>query len=224
MSPMRRLIRIVSTVSVLGAALACGQATAQIATGPNNDGPIDITGDGADRFVDQRLVIYRGNVEAVQNGARLNCDVLNLYFAAPTPAPGQPGQPAKPAPKQPSNPSAPDAGSGFGQLDHAIADGHVFYVTQTQTARGEHAVYEAGPDTITMTGHVVVVQGQNVLKGDRMVMELKSGHTQMFSDAVGRNKPDRVRGVFYNDKPADKPTDAASSQASPATPAAPAKH
>ena len=69
-----------------------------------------------------------------------------------------------------------------------------------------------------MTGHVVVVQGQNVLKGDRMVMELKSGHTQMFSDAVGRNKPDRVRGVFYN----DKSSDAASSQGSPAAPTAPA--
>jgi lipopolysaccharide export system protein LptA len=217
MSPMRRLIRIVCTASILGAALACGQATAQIATGANNDGPIDITGDTADRYVDQHLVIYRGNVEAVQNGARLVCDVLNLYFATATPAPGQPGQPAQPAPKQAANPSTATAGDDFGQLDHAIADGHVFYVTQTQTARGEHAVYEATSDTITMTGHVVVVQGQNVLKGDKMVMELKSGHTQMFSDAVGRNKPDRVRGVFYN----DKSSDAASSQGSPAAPAAP---
>ena len=204
---MRRPIRILLTASLLGAVLACGQATAQIATGPNNDGPIDITGDGADRFVDQHLVVYHGNVEAVQNGARLVCDTLSLYFAAAAPAPGQPAKPA-------AKPGAAGASEGFGQMDHAVADGHVFYVTQTQTARGERAVYEAGPDTITMTGNVVVVQGQNVLKGDKMVVELKTGHTQMFSNAVGRNKPDRVRGVFYNDK---------SSDAAPASPAAPAK-
>lgn len=223
MSPMRRLIRILCTASVLGAALACSQATAQIATGPNHDGPIDITADTLDKYDDQHLVIYTGNVEAVQNGARLVCDVLNLYFAPAAPAPGQPGQPAQPAPKQPANNSTATADAGFGQLEHAVADGHVFYVTQTQTARGEHAVYEAEPDTITMTGHVVVVQGQNVLKGDKMVIQVKSGHTQVFSDAVGRNKPDRVRGVFYN----DKSSDAASSQASPAAPAAaapPVKH
>jgi lipopolysaccharide export system protein LptA len=214
MSLMRRLIRILSTASVLGAALLCSQASAQIASGPNHDGPIDITADTLDKFDDQHLVIYKGNVEAVQNGARLVCDVLNLYFAPAAPVTPAPGQPPPP---KPSNSTA-TADAGFGDLKQAVADGHVFYVTQTQTARGEHAVYDSEPDTITMTGHVVVVQGQNVLKGDKMVMELKSGHTQMFSDAVGRNKPDRVRGVFYN----DKSSDAASSQASPAAPAAPA--
>lgn len=219
---MRRLIRIVSTASVLAAALACGQATAQIATGPNNDGPIDITADTLDKFDDQHLVIYKGNVEAVQNGARLVCDVLNLYFAPAAPPPGTPA--GQPQAKKPANASTAGAGDGFGQLEHAVADGHVFYVTQTQTARGEHAVYEAEPDTITMTGNVVVVQGQSVLKGDRMIMQLKTGHTQVFSDAVGRNKPDRVRGVFYNDKTSDAPASGQAGTAPPAAPAPPAKH
>lgn len=201
---MSRLIRIVSTAAVLGAALLCGPAAAQIAAGANNDGPIDITADSLDKFDDQHLVVYRGNVEAVQNGARLVCDVLNLYFAPPAAAPGAP---AKPPPK---SPAASTTGDGFGQIKQAVAEGHVFYVTQTQTARGEHAVYDAEPDTITMTGAVVVVQGQNVLKGDKMVMQMKTGHTQVFSNATGRNKPDRVRGVFYNDKSSDS--------------AAPAKH
>ena len=194
---MRRLIRTFLTASVLGAALTCVPAAAQIASGPNHDGPIDITADTLDKFDDQHLVIYKGNVEAVQNGARLVCDSLNLYFAPAAPAPGQP------APK-PAGPSTATAGDGFGQLKQAVADGHVFYVTQTQTARGEHAVYDSEPDTITMTGNVVVVQGQNVLKGDKMVIDVKSGHTQVFSNAIGRNKPDRVRGVFYNDKPSDQ--------------------
>ncbi len=209
---MRRLIRILSTASVLGAALLCGQATAQVASGPNHDGPIDVTADSLDKYDDQHLVIYTGNVEAVQNGARLVCDKLNVYFNAAA-APAQPAG-AKPPPKAAS---AAGAGDGFGSIKQIVSDGHVFYVTQTQTARGEHAVYDAEPDTITMTGHVVVVQGQNVLKGDKMVIDVKSGHTQVFSDAVGRNKPDRVRGVFYNDK-ADSSAPA-SGQAAPPAPA-----
>lgn len=213
MNLMRRLIRSVWAASALGAALVHGQAWAQTAPAAAHDSPIDIIGDKADRYVDQHLIIYSGNVEMVQNGARLVCDVLNMYFAAPTPPPGQP------APAKPSSPSTATADSGFGQLDHAIADGHVFYVTQTQTVRGEHALYEAEPDTITMTGHVVVVQGENVLKGDRMVIQLKSGHSQMFSDATGRNKPDRVRGVFYNDKSAQSaPTATGVAAAAPAKP------
>jgi lipopolysaccharide export system protein LptA len=79
-----------------------------------------------------------------------------------------------------------------------VAEGHVFFVSQDQTARGEHAVYELEPDTITMTGDVVVVQGDNVVKGDKLVIQVKTGHANIISNATGRNKPERVRGVFYN--------------------------
>ncbi|MEI9890341.1 MAG: LptA/OstA family protein [Caulobacteraceae bacterium] len=103
----------------------------------------------------------------------------------------------------------------------------MFYVTQTQTARGEHGVYDAAPDTVTMTGDVVVVQGKNVQRGDKMIMELKSGHTQVFSDAQGRNKPGRVRGVFYSEnqggegQPKAPATAQKNGDKAPAKPAAP---
>lgn len=220
---MRRPIWNLSLAGVCAGALLCGSATAQIPSGqtpsgptpsgqapsgqapakagPNaggtkgaddDKGPLDVTADTLDKFDDQHLVIYRGNVEAVQNGARLTCDVLNVYFEPTPPAAGG-AAPAKPSA------STSTAQDGFGQLKQAVAEGHVFYVTQTQTARGNHAVYDAAPDTVTMTGDVVVVQGQNVLRGDKMVMELKTGHTQVFANITGRNKPGRVRGVFYND-------------------------
>jgi lipopolysaccharide export system protein LptA len=106
-----------------------------------------------------------------------------------------------PKPTQTVNPRAggvASVGSDWGAVDHMIADGHVFFVSENQTARGNHAVYELTPDTITMTGDVVVVQGDNVVKGDKLVIQVKTGHADIISNATGRNKPERVRGVFYN--------------------------
>jgi lipopolysaccharide export system protein LptA len=194
------------------------------AAGPNNaanNGPLDVTGDTADKFDDQHMVIYKGNVQAVQNGARLDCDVLHVYFDPVAPAPGAAAKPA----------GGPTAGqdSGFGQIRQAVADGHVFYVTQTQTIRAEHGVYDAAPDTVTMTGDVVVVQGKNVQRGDKMIMDLKTGHTQVFANVTGRNKPGRVRGVFYSENQNGEAqpgqatqTPATQGQSKPAAPATPA--
>jgi lipopolysaccharide export system protein LptA len=45
---------------------------------------------------------------------------------------------------------------------------------------------------------VVVVQGKNVARGDKMIIDRKTNHTTLISNATGRNNPNRVRGVFYN--------------------------
>ena len=50
-----------------------------------------------------------------------------------------------------------------------------------------------------MTGNVIAVQGKNVVRGEKMIMDRKTGQTTMVSDVTGRNNPNRVRGVFYND-------------------------
>lgn len=197
---MRRLAQVFAIVSLAGAALAAGTAQAQLAAGK---GPIDVTADQLEMVDAQHLAIWRGNVEAVQNGSRMVSDVLNVYFQ---------GKSSAPKPVQTVNPRAggvASVGSDWGAVDHLIADGHVFFVSDTQSARGDHAVYELTPDTITITGDVVVVQGDNVIKGDKVVIQVKTGHADIISNTTGRNKPERVRGVFYN-----------ASQAAPAKPAA----
>ena len=86
-------------------------------------------------------------------------------------------------------------------MERLVADGHVFYVSANQTARGEHAVYEAVPDLITMTGDVVLVQGKNVTKGDKLVIEVKSNHAVLTSIAQGRNRPGACRGCSTTPTP-----------------------
>jgi lipopolysaccharide export system protein LptA len=244
---MASLKRIWTLSLACGGLLLCGQAVAQIAPGTGDKGPIDVSGHSADRFDAMHLTVWHsgpsGPVEVDQNGARLVCDTLYIYSYAPGEAPPPQGQSgstpagsAAPAPTPaPAKPAAASAATPaddtVGNIKQMIAEGHAFYVTQNETARGERMVYDAEPDTITLTGGVVVVQGKNVLRGDKMVIDRKSGQTTMVSDATGRNTPGRVRGVFYNDnqnqnapatnaqgQPAPAP---ASGQAAAKAPAAP---
>jgi lipopolysaccharide export system protein LptA len=68
-------------------------------------------------------------------------------------------------------------------------------VTQKdQTATGELGIFDMKSNTVTLTGNpVVMTQGQNVLRGDRLVVDLTSGVSRVES---GKNGQGRVQGLF----------------------------
>lgn len=214
---MASLKRIWTLSLACGGLLLCGQAVAQIAPGTSNTGNIATTSDKLERYDDKHMTVLTGAVEALQNGARLVTDKLTIYSYGPGEGPNAQAKPAAKAPGAPDDTSI----NGVKQM---IAEGHAFYVTPNETARGERMVYDAEPDTITMTGNVVVVQGKNVLRGDKMVIDRKTGQTTVVSDATGRNNPNRVRAVIYNDNQ-NGPAQGQASQGQNAAkaPAAPAK-
>jgi lipopolysaccharide export system protein LptA len=228
---MASLKRIWTLALACGGVFVCGPAMAQLAPGTGNGDPIATTSDKLERYDDKHMTVLTGGVEAVQAGARLVCDKLTVYSYGPGEGPAaQPGSPgAQPAatPAPGGKQAAPDQTS-TSSVKQMVAEGHVFYVTQNETARGDRGVYDAEPDTITMTGAVIVVQGKNVLRGDKMIIDRKTGQTTVVSDATGRNNPKRVQAVIYNDQNAQAP----GAQAQPAqaqgqnaakAPAAPAK-
>jgi len=176
-----------AALALVTAALAAGPATAQIAR--NSDAPVDMTADELEVVNAQCLAIWRGSAEALQDNSRLRADVLKIY--------------SKPGTK----PRQDAIDRNCGPLDRMEAQGNVYYVTPQQRVRGDAGVYDAASDTITMTGDVVAAQGKNVLRGERMVINVSTGEAQMQTSQKGRNQPGRVRGVFY---PKDK------QQASPA--------
>ena len=49
-------------------------------------------------------------------------------------------------------------------------------VTQKdQTATGERGLFDMQANTVTLIGNVVVTQGQNVMRGERLVVDLTTG-------------------------------------------------
>jgi lipopolysaccharide export system protein LptA len=185
LATMKRWAAAVFAASLLGAA----PAWAQLAK--NSDAPVDMTADELEVVNTQCLAIWRGSAEALQDDSRLRADILKIYNKSRGPA--KPGETSQ----------------SCGALDHMEAQGNVFYVTPQQRVRGNAATYNSATTTITFTGDVVAAQGQNVIRGERMVINTATGQGQMQTDVKGRNKPGRVRGVFYPNQHQQAPAPAA---------------
>jgi lipopolysaccharide export system protein LptA len=177
--------RIIATVlagALLGATPAWGQGL-----DPNSDAPFDITADELEVQNKACISTWRGKAEALQGKARLRADVLKAFMA-----------------QKPGAGGGNSLGTGAcGELVRIEATGSVFYVTaKDERVRGDAGTYDAQNESVVLTGDVVAVQGQNVLRGTRMTFNTKTGEGRM-AGGGGANRP---RGVFY---PAKKDKDAA---------------
>jgi lipopolysaccharide export system protein LptA len=172
-----------TAIGLILLALAGGAARAQIET--HSNAPIDITADQAEVVQSKCMAIWRGSAEANQDQSRLRADTITVF--------------SKP---KPAGEHASDAQAACGGTERIEADGHVFYVTPDRNARGDHAVYTQATDQIVMTGDVIVVQGQDVARGDKLIIDVSSHQARMVSDATGPGRAGRVRGVYFPDKTA----------------------
>jgi lipopolysaccharide export system protein LptA len=192
-------------------AIVAGMTTATLALTPlapawaqigeKSGAPIDITADEAEVVNSKCLAIWRGAAEALQADTRLRANTISVY----------------------SVPKGVNAGgqASCGGTDRIVADGQVFYVTPTQNARADHAVYSQSADQIILTGNVIVVQGNNVARGDKLTIQVSTKEARMESKVTGLGKPGRVRAVVYPDKSTQ--SGAAQSSAVQTTPSALAK-
>jgi lipopolysaccharide export system protein LptA len=170
------------------AAQAPAPAPAPAATSPlggNSKSPVDVTADNLEVIQPQHVYIYTGNVEAIQDDARLRSPKIFIYTKEkPAPANGAP------------KPASPMAGPDMGSIDHMDAEGPVYYVTPTQNARGDHGHWDADTDTITLDGNVVLAQGKSVGKGDHLIIDRKTGISHLIADNT-KSPSGRVRTILY---------------------------
>lgn len=184
---MRKLGTTTTWAACAGALalLAAGPAAAQLSQ--DSDAPVDITADALEVVNTQCLSIWSGSAEALQDRTRLRADVLKTYSKKGAARSGS---------------SSPTGGS-CGALTKMEANGNVYYVTPQQRVRGDAAVYDVDNETIVITGDVVAVNGENVLRGQRLTINAKTGDAQMQSTSKGRGSNARPRAVIYpNRQPA----------------------
>jgi lipopolysaccharide export system protein LptA len=158
---------------VLGLLLAgAAPAGAQGIAGADADQPIEINADNLEVQQDQNLAVFTGNVEAVQGRIRLNADQIKVWY-------------------RPGGAARADAGGTIIRID---ALGRVFVSSPTETAQGDVGIYDVPAKQITLTGKVVLTRGDNVIRGERLVLNMATGHSQIEG---GRQ---RVRGLFVPPK------------------------
>ena len=165
----------------------------------NSDKPIDIEADTLEVLDAEKRAIFKGNVKASQGGMTLRTRQLAVSYS------GEQGL----------------SGSSS-KITRIRADGKVLIETETnQTATSDWADFEVVKQVMTIGGNVVLSQGENVIKGDRLVIDLKTGHSR-FENEGQQATPGRVRGIFTPNQLGSAKKGNTASQGETAAPAAPA--
>lgn len=166
MSP-RKATWTALVAALMSAVVAGGPVSAQEAA-PDYRGPIEITADALEVQQDNAIAVFTGNVRAVQGNILIAADRIQVAYA--------------------------QGGDGADAIRSIDAEGNVFFSTSTETAEGDAGVYDVDNGIITLTGSVVLTRGENVVRGNRLVLNLATGVSRIEGAPDGDGG--RVRGLF----------------------------
>jgi lipopolysaccharide export system protein LptA len=176
-----------------GNSLAAGYAA-------NSDKPINIEADSLEVNDQQKTATFVGNVTATQGDFSLKAKQIEVSYVA------KGGNDAAA--------TAPAGPGGDSQITEINAKGKVLVTTQgdqtgaqdRQTATSDWARFDVPAQLVTIGGNVVLTQGLNTIRGDRLVIDLKTGLSRFENStetADGAAPKQRLRAIFSpNAKPA----------------------
>jgi lipopolysaccharide export system protein LptA len=168
----------------LAMALGAAHATAQKSNpGPpnalqgfsqNRDQPVKIQAASFEVREKDKTATFTGDVQVFQGDTEMKCKSLVVFYDEENG--GRSLKAADPGP------------GGQRQIRRIEAKGGVLVVQKDQYASGDAASFNMRENTVTLTGNVVVTRGQDVLRGQRLVVDLSSG--------VSKMDQGRVEGLF----------------------------
>jgi lipopolysaccharide export system protein LptA len=174
----------------------------------NRDQPIQIEAASLEMRDKKKEATFSGNVKVVQGDTTMTAKTLVVFYdsgAAATPAPAN-AKAAKTAPLPAASPG-PGGSSSIRKLE---AKGSVVVTQKDQVVTGESAIFDTRANLITMAGGVVLTQCKNVLRGDRLLVDMTTGVSRVESDSG------RVQGLF--DQSAGKDCGSGAAGAKPGIP------
>jgi lipopolysaccharide export system protein LptA len=173
----------------------------------NRDQPVKITANSLEVRDKIHQATFMGDVKLVQGDTTITCKALVVFYE----------DNSAPAAKKGPAPDQQQAQKTSQQIKRAECKGDVLIVQKDQTASGETGVFDIKSNTVTLTGGVVVTQGQKVMRGDRMVANLNTGVTTVDSSKGSG----RVEVMLPPSSPASPTAPAPAAAPPPAAKAAP---
>ena len=155
------------------AVLACAAAVAQ--QGPpnalqgfstNRDKPVKIDAATLEVRDKEKVATFSGDVHVVQGDTDMRCKVLVVYYEESATKAGGP-KTADPGP------------AGNSQIRRMEARGNVVVTQKDQVATGDRGDFDMRTNTVTLSGKVVVTKGQDLLRGERLIVNLTDGASKM---------------------------------------------
>ncbi|MEI8152166.1 MAG: LptA/OstA family protein [Hyphomicrobiales bacterium] len=127
----------------------------------------------------QKVATFSGNVKVVQGDTTMRSKTLVVFYEQKSEDGGAPAMEAE----------TPGPG-GASQISRLEAKGNVIVTQKDQTATGDTGLFDMKANTVTLLSNVVVSQGQNVLRGERLVADLTTGVSRV--DAGSSSGPVRM--------------------------------
>jgi len=200
----RRLYLSVVTLALLASGLAAAQAPRPAAGPPvqsllqggqDKDQPVQIEAASLEVRDKNKMATFSGDVQVVQGDTTMKCQKLVVFYGQEVGiAQKEAGQGGAPAPETKPALAGPKGAQNIRRIE---ARGGVTVITKDQNASGDLGVYDLIAKTITLTGNVVVSQGQNVIHGERVVVDTVSGNARVESNNQGGGgTPSRVRALI----------------------------
>lgn len=146
----------------------------------NRDQPLHIDAASLEMRDKDKAATFSGNVKVVQGDTTMRCKTLVVFYDN-----DQPDAPGKKAVK--SSTPGPAGSSSIRRLE---AKGGVIVTQKDQTVTGDRGVFDMRANTVTLLGNVLLTKEKNVLRGDRLIVDLTTGVSRVESDSG------RVQGVF----------------------------
>lgn len=149
-----------------GAANAGGGAgIASFRTDPN--APVDIEADQLDANDTAKVATFRGDVKVKQGAFLMRTPEMQAFYT------GEAGMGDVAGTDDPGKPKGAAA-----QLTRIEAKRKVIVTSKDgQTVTGDQGVFDAKANTVTVSGDVVLSQGQNVVRGTRLVIDMTNGES-----------------------------------------------
>ncbi len=212
MSVLSPRLAAIAGVSLLAAVTAYAQA----AKGPpnalqgfsqNRSEPVHIEAATLEVRDKDQVATFTGDVRVQQGDTTMRCASLIVFYDREA---GNTGKSGGNTGKAGKTLTAANPGPGGEQkIKRLEARGSVVVTQKDQTATGHVGIFDMPSNTVTLTGDVVMTQGQNVLRGDKLVVDLTSGVSRVESAKTGRG---RVEGLFV---PSDAPKNGAPAPGKP---------
>lgn len=146
----------------------------------NQNQPVQIEAATLEVRDKDKVATFSGNVHVIQGDTDMRCRTLVVFYEEDAKASGKGGtmKAAQPGP------------GGSSQIKRLEANGGVVVTQNDQTATGDKGVFEMRTNTVTLAGNVIISQGKNILRGERLIVDMTTG--------VSRVEGGRVQGLFQS--------------------------
>lgn len=161
----------------IAVALSAGAAQAQSVTNAfdgfsgNSDEPVNIEADRLEVRDKNQSAVFTGNVVVTQGKSRLETPSLTVFYTGGAMA---------------------DTAASARSIRRLEARGGVVVTSEDQRASGDRGDFDVASNIVTMNGNVVLTQGENVIRGESLHVDLNTKQSRVDPGRAGG----RVQGVF----------------------------